>query len=61
MYKRYLFFAVLALFISMFVSSTSAQQILDSANVLYIDNGSDNYTTINTQGTILNDPVLYPK
>src|SRR4030065_1288633 len=61
MYKRYFLFLVLSVFVSLSVSSTNAQQILDSANVLYIDNASDNYTTINTQGTILNDPVLYPK
>ena len=54
MYLRYIFFCVLALFVALFSSTTTAQQILDSANVIYIDNTSDNNT--GTVGTFMNDP-----
>lgn len=56
MYKRYMLFGFLFLFMVLFIPSLNAQQILDSANVLYIDNTSDNYTTVNTVGTFMNDP-----
>ena len=56
MYKRYFPFLVLSVFVSLSVSSTNAQQILDSANVLYIDNASDNYTTLGTAGTFMDEP-----
>src|SRR3970282_1510505 len=53
MYKRYFLFLVLSVFVSLSVSSTNAQQILDSANVLYIDNTSDN--NIGAIGSLMND------
>lgn len=54
MCKRYMLFGFLFLFMVLFIPSLNAQQILDSANVLYIDNTSDNNT--GTIGTFMNDP-----
>ncbi len=54
MKKIYVFFSALILLSVLFCNSSNAQQILDSANVLYIDNTSDNNT--GTVGTFMNDP-----
>ncbi len=53
MYNRYFLVTVLALFISLFVSSSNAQQIIDTTNVLYFDNLADNYTTQAGPGSLL--------
>lgn len=54
MYKKYLLSMLAFMIVLCFSSSVNAQQILDSANVLYIDNTSDNNT--GTIGTFMNDP-----
>ena len=54
MYKRYFLFTVLSLFVFLFVGSSNGQQIIDSTNVLYIDNTSDG--NVGTTGTFMDDP-----
>lgn len=54
MYKKYFLFFLLPVLVGLLSVSANAQQILDSSNVLYIDNTSDNNT--GTVGTFMNDP-----
>lgn len=56
MYKRYFVFTVLALFVSVFLSSSNAQQIIDTTNVLYFDNLADNITNQAGPGSFLEGP-----
>lgn len=54
MNKKYSFLILLVLMSFLFINSTNAQQILDSVNVLYIDNTSDNNT--GATGTFMDSP-----